>query len=382
MKQSLRLGRLAGVPVGVHWSVVVIVALIAWILGGDVLPAMAPGGAPAEYWAVAIPGALLFVVALLAHELAHAFVARRKGVPVRSITLWALGGVAELGGDSPSASADLQIAAAGPATSLAAGVVFAGVAVAIGWFGGPLIAVAGLWWLAVMNGLIAVFNLLPGAPLDGGRILRAALWQRHGDRLRAARAAAGAGRVLGALMVGAGVAELLLLRSFGGLWLMLIGIFVASAATAEASAETANAALGGLRVRDVMTPDPAVGPAWARVSEFIDRVALQSAQTVYPVVGFDGALVGAVSLDVISRVPPSARAGTSLQQVAVRVPPSHIAAPGDPAGPLHARTPVAGELHAVVEDEGRIVGLVTAQDLREAVRRSRLRDRPLHETRA
>ena len=256
MKQTMPLGRVAGIRIGAHWSVLVMVVLIGWLLGAQVLPGLAPHEPAAAYWAVAVPGAVAFIAALLAHELAHSLVARRHGVPVTSITLWALGGVSELGGEPPTARADLLIAAAGPATSLAAGLVFGGIAAVVRAGGGPVIAVAALGWLALMNVFLAVFNLLPGAPLDGGRILRAALWMRHGDRARAAQSAAAAGRVLGAVLIAAGAAELLLWGDAGGLWLAVIGMFVMSAATAEATAGTATAALAGLRVSDVMTPGP------------------------------------------------------------------------------------------------------------------------------
>ena len=199
MKQTMPLGRVAGIRIGAHWSVLVMVVLIAWLLGAQVLPGLVPHEPAVAYWAVAVPGAVTFIAALLAHELAHSLVARRYGVPVTSITLWALGGVSELGGEPPHARADLLIAAAGQATSLAAGLVFGGIAAVVRAGDGPVIAVAALGWLAVMNVFLAVFNLLPGAPLDGGRILRAALWMRHGDRARATQTAATAGRVLGAM---------------------------------------------------------------------------------------------------------------------------------------------------------------------------------------
>ncbi len=379
MKQSVRLGRVAGIPVGIHWSVIVIVGLIAVILGGGELPRMAPGQDTAAYWAVAIPGALLFVLALLAHELAHAFAAQHYGVPVRSITLWALGGVSELGDEPPTARADLVIAVAGPATSLAAAGVFWGLRVGASAVGGPAIAVAALQWLAIMNALLAAFNLLPGAPLDGGRILRAALWMRHGDRSRAARTAAGAGRVIGGLLVGLGAVEMLLWNATGGLWLVIIGVFLITAAGAEAAAVAASDALRGLLVRDVMTPGPAVGGGWITVGDFIDQVALHSPQTVFPVVAADGALTGVIGLERLGGLRSPAGQLTRLQEVATPVPPAYVVLPDDPAPPLVTRPPLERDLLAVVAVDGRVVGLVTVENLRQVIARARLRAQPLHQ---
>lgn len=376
MKQSLRLGRVAGIPVGIHWSVAVIVGLIAGILGTQVLPGMAPGQSTSAYWSVAVPGALLFVAALLAHELAHAFVAKRAGVPVRSITLWALGGVAELGGEPPSARSDLQIAVAGPATSLIAAAVFGGLAVGLDAAGVPAIVVAALIWLAVMNALLAAFNLLPGAPLDGGRILRAVLWMRHGDRSRAAHAATSAGRIVGGALIGLGLAEVLAWGGLEGLWLMLIGFFLINAAGAEAAAQTAADALGGVLVRDVMIPEPAIGAGWISVGDFIDQVVLHSAQSVFPVVGLDGALIGVVGLDRLSRLPIVGRPVTRLEEVAVPVPPECLAGPDDRASRLLTHPPLERALAAVVTDGGRIVGLVTVDNLRRVIERAQLRRHP------
>ena len=368
MKQTVRLGRVAGIAVGAHWSVAVILVIVAELLAVAVLPGASPHQSAALYWAVAGIAAVVFLASLLAHELAHAVVARRNGVGVRSITLWMLGGMAELDADAPSAGADLRIALAGPAASLVAGLVLFGAGAAIGAAGGPGVAVAAATWLAVMNGVLAVFNLLPGAPLDGGRVLRAVLWRHYGDRERAERGAARAGRVLGAALIGLGIGELLAFRSFSGLWLMLIGWFLITTAAAEEKAAAAKAALAGLLVADVMTADPELAPGWESVSEFIGRVAARSRQDAFPVVGPDGGLTGVVLAGQLARVPAADRARLRLDQVALAVPPGYRAAPDDSAGPLLTRRPLGGQVAAVVLAGGHVMGLVMVSDLQQALR--------------
>jgi len=371
MRQNVRLGRVAGIPVGANWSVIVILAIIADMLAESVLPAEVRHQPAAVYWTAGCMAAVLFLAALLAHELSHALVARHNGVGVRSITLWALGGVSELADDPPNAGADLRIALAGPAASLAAAALFAGVGAVIGRAHGPGIAVAAASWLAVMNGLLAVFNLLPGAPLDGGRVLRAILWRHYGDRDRAATSAARSGRYLGVLLAVLGIAKFLLTGDFlGGLWLMLIAWFLASAAGAEEAAVASSVALRGLRVADVMTPDPEIAPGWMTVAEFAARIAeARSAQRAFPVLSADSRLTGIVITARLARLSREQRAVRRVEQAALPVPADYLAAPGDPAGSLATRIPLGGEVVAVVLDHGRIAGMVTTADLHQAVLR-------------
>ena len=337
------------------------------------LPAAIPHQSAGLYWAVALAGAVLFIAALAAHEIAHAVVARRYGVQVRSITLWALGGIAELEGEPPTARADVQIAIAGPATSLAAGIVFGGAAVLDRSWHGPAVVTAALAWLSVMNVMLALFNLLPGAPLDGGRILRGLLWKRWGDSQRASRAAARSGQVLGMGITAIGVLELLAWRGIGGLWLMLIGWFLVTAARAEQQSEAARAALAGRLVRDIMLPHPAIGVVWSDVAEFTGRVVLFSRQTVFPVLSSGGDLAGVVFAGTLARVPDADRATTQLGQVATPVPSAYIADVGAPADSLLGRPPLGGQLLAVVVEDRRVTGLVTTEELRLALLRARLR---------
>jgi Zn-dependent protease len=372
MRQSIRLGRIAGIPVGMHWTVVVIIALITDILAASVLPAVIPHQATGLYWMVAVAGALVFVAALAAHEIAHAIVARHWGVQVRSITLWMLGGIAELDGDPPTAKADLQIAIAGPAASLGVAIVFGCLALATSAMHGPAVVNAALAWLALMNVVLAVFNLLPGAPLDGGRILRGLLWKHYGDRQRASQAAARSGQVLGIGLVAAGVLELLALRDIGGLWLTLIGWFLVTMARAEQRTDAARGALAGLRVRDIMLSRPDTGGAWGDITEFASRVVLVSRQSVFPVISFDGDLIGVVFAETLARVPAADRAAKRLGQVATPVPPAYITDPDAPATSLTARPPLHGQLLAVVVEDRRVTGLVTADEFRLAMLRARL----------
>ncbi|MDN3355170.1 site-2 protease family protein [Actinomadura sp. DC4] len=372
MKQSLRLGRVAGIPVGVNWSVLVILVLITDIVAGNVLPRADAGRSASVYWAIAIPTAVLFLASLLAHEGAHAAVARRKGLGVRSITLWMLGGVAQLDGEPSNARADLAISAAGPVTSLAIGVVLFACAEASALFGAPATVVAALAWTGATNAFLAVFNLLPGAPLDGGRILRALVWMRSGDRSRGDRVATGAGQIMGAGLAGAGVAQLIFLGQSGGLWLMLIGWFLVWAAGAEAKARAVREAASDVHIRELMVPEPECAAAWRPVGEFIASVAAHSRRSVFPVTGFDGRPCGVVTLARLSRV-PATRAAERVDSVAVALPPDYTAGPDDPVSSLVGRAPLANALLAVVVADGRVVGMVTTEDVDRLVQQSMLR---------
>lgn len=231
LNESLHFGRIGGIRIGANWSLLPIFCLISWSLAVVLLPAAAPGFSGWGYWFFALLTAAAFYASLLAHELSHAFVARRHGVSVRGIVLWLFGGVAQLEGDTPDARSELLVAAAGPATSLG----IAAIAAVGAWFldliGVSPLMVATVSWLAGINALLAVFNLLPAFPLDGGRILRAVLWRRWSDRVRATAVAATVGRIAGYGLIALGAVEFLAGGGpLGGMWLALIGWFITVAA--------------------------------------------------------------------------------------------------------------------------------------------------------
>ena len=247
MDEGIPLGRVAGFPLSVHWSVLVIMWLFTWSLAAT-LPDLAPGHAPSTYWLAGACGAAVLLASLLAHELTHAIVASRSGIKVLGVKLWLFGGIARLGGDAKTPRAAFWIAASGPAMSLALAAVFAGVAAGLRAVGTADIVVAVAWWLAGINLILGLFNLLPGAPLDGGRILRAYLWRRHGDAVRAAVGAARAGRVVAYALIGIGLLEFLAGSLVGGVWMAFIGWFLLTAARDEEASVT-DPAVAGRSVR-------------------------------------------------------------------------------------------------------------------------------------
>jgi Zn-dependent protease len=231
MAESVHFGRIRGIRIGANWSVFPTFFLIAWSLAVVLLPAAAPGFTPWCYWLFALFTTVAFYASLLAHELSHAFVAQRHGVSVKGIVLWLFGGVAQLEGDTPDARSELQVSAVGPATSLAVAAIAAGVAWLLATVGASALMVAAVWWLAGINALLAAFNLLPAFPLDGGRILRAVLWRRWSDRVRATAVAARIGQIAGYGLVAVGILEFLAAGgALSGIWLALIGWYITVAA--------------------------------------------------------------------------------------------------------------------------------------------------------
>lgn len=370
MRDHLRLGRVAGIPVGLNFSVVVIFVLVVELVATQTLPGEAGGYPTAAYWAVALLIGLVFFGALFAHELAHAIVARRNGVKVDHITLWMLGGVSQLAGEPATAGADLRIAAAGPMTSLALGALFAVAAGASALVAGPALLISALSWLAGINVMLGVFNLLPGAPLDGGRILRALIWQRTHDRTRAALAADRAGRGLGTVMIGLGAIDVLAAGDFiGGLWIAVLGWFLRSAANAEAQATQRHVLLDGVTIGSVMTGEPTSLPDYQTVQRALARV-LTDQHSAYPVVSFEGRPVGLVTTEALARVPTGLRETRKVGDVSLRLRQVPTARPVEALADVLDRA--VGPLPVLVIEDGRLVGLLTASDVSRVLQRAAL----------
>lgn len=375
-RTAIPLGRWAGVVVRAHWSVLVVLLLITDLLASAVLPQAAPGANTTWYWITGGLTAAGFLASLLLHELSHAVVARHHGVEVRRITLWMLGGAAELEGDPPTPKADLRIAVAGPLASLLiGGTALGGAILAAGAL--PALPVGGLAWLGVSNLLLAVFNLLPGAPLDGGRILRAVIWWRRGDRARAGAIADRSGQVLGAALAMAGFVQLLFLGQFMGLWLVLLGWFLIFAAQAEFTAGPLRERLGTLRVGDIMNASPVVAPGWWTVDAFAEYAARTGRDRVFPVLSFDGVPLGIVSLGDLVKVPADARRATRVIDVARKDREVTVVGVDTEVTALMDRGfPRAGRDLVLVTRAGGLAGVVGADDLARAFELTALDHRP------
>lgn len=367
MRATFTLGRIAGVRIGVHWSVLLIFGLIAFGLAGGRLPDAHPDRLWVVYWAAGLIAAVVFFASLLAHELAHAVVARRNGVDVDDIVLWLLGGAARLKAEASSPGAELRIAGVGPLVSLLLGGAFVLVAWLCELASAPGIVTEVAVWLAVINVLLAVFNAVPAAPLDGGRLLRAFLWWRTGDRLKATAGATAAGRIFGWLLVLLGLVLFVGSGAFGGLWLALVGWFLIAAATAEGRQAQMRGVLGGVPVRDAMTPDPVTVHSGVSVSEFLTGPFYRNRHSAYPVIGDESAPAGLVTLDDARRVPWDGREEVTVGEVMVPLAEVTVVAPGDSLADLLPRMESGARNRVLVVEEDRLAGILSLSDVSRTV---------------
>ena len=374
MNETLRLGTVAGVRIGVNWTVLVIFTLVFLGLAAGRFPLTHPDHEP---WAYALAGgvaAVAFFLSLLAHELSHAVVAIRHGIPVDGIVLWLFGGVARLRAEAEDPLTDLKVAGVGPLVSLALGALFGAltfIASGLGLEGLPL---AVLGWLALINVVLAVFNLVPATPLDGGRLLRAWLWHRRGDRLSAVISASRAGRAFGFGLVGLGLISLLTLPGIGGLWFVLIGWFIASAASAEEQHAIANESLRPMAAHEVMTADPITVPAGLPIDRLLEDYALRHRCSAFPVLGPAGELRGLVTLNHVRQLAPDRRVGTSIDRIARPADQVPMVAPDRPLTEVLELMQSAADGRVLVHDEvGHVVGIISPTDVTRFVEISQLR---------
>jgi Zn-dependent protease/predicted transcriptional regulator len=355
VRQGVPLGRVLGIPIGLDYSWFLIFGLITWSLAASYFPAQYPDWPGMLYWITGLVTSLLFFASVLLHELGHAVVARRFGVPVRSITLFVFGGVAQIGQEPPSAGAEFWIALAGPVVSGALAVVFDGLRNAA-VPATPLQALG--TYLVYINAMLALFNLIPGYPLDGGRIFRAIVWEATHSLRRATQIAAGLGRLIAYLFIVIGVWQIVTGHLFNGLWIVFIGWFLESAAASSGRQVAIHDLLAGHHVRELMIQDyPTLSPDLSLETLIHDHI-LATGRHSFPVVQ-DGRLMGLLTLDEIRTVPRAQWPATRVE--AAMTPRSRVMTVGPDAELADAFDALsAGEAAVVpVVETDRLLGVLS-----------------------
>lgn len=359
---SFRVARLFGIDIEIHPSWLLILAFLSYSLSEGLFPNQYEGWSTAEYWVVGVSAAVLLFVTVLIHELAHALVAKRRGLEVPRITLFIFGGVSHLARQPSSAGEEFQIAAAGPATSLVISAVSGAIALLVRDMDDR--AEAMFAYLALVNLALAVFNTLPGFPLDGGRVLRSIAWKRTGSFRRATRIAAGVGEVFGYGLIAVGFFVLLSGGLLDGLWLMFIGWFLLGAARNETANLQLEGVLKRLTARDVMRTDfPTITPGMP-IQEVVDEHMVGQGERAV-MVALGGTVSGILTVTDVRRVPKEEWRNIPAQRVMTPREKIVTVEPNTPAVEVLLKLGERNLNQVPVLEDGRMVGLVTRREILE-----------------
>jgi len=365
MNGSLNLGRVLGIPIRLHATWFLIAVLVTVSLATGFFPRQYDGWSPPTYWLVGGVTAVLFFSSVLLHELGHSVVALREKVPVKSITLFVFGGVAQIGAEPPTAGAEFRIAIAGPLVSFALAAVFTGLGAALGSIG---VLAAPLAYLGQINLLLGAFNLIPGFPLDGGRVFRALLWKTGGNFRSATRWASRVGQLVAMGFVLFGIAQFFFGGGLvGGLWYVFIGWFLNNAAQSSYQQVVLRDTLSGVKARSVMTQQCQTVPAGTRVDRLVEENILGQGQRCF-FVADQGDLKGLVTLHNIRRVAPGRREEMTADQVMTPADAVYAVHPEDDVMAVLQRMDESDVNQVPVVDGGRLLGLITRESLLHEIR--------------
>src|SRR5690606_35068803 len=359
---DFRLGSVFGFEIRIDFSWFIIFALILWSFTFGVFPASFPGLGTAAYIGMGVAGTLLFFASLLAHELSHSVVARRKGIPVEGITLFIFGGMARTRLEAEEPGDEFYIAVVGPVSSIVIGLLF-GLVWWVGTRAGWSVAVTGVAaYLGVLNVALAVFNLLPGFPLDGGRLFRSLVWKMTGDVTKATRVASTGGKWLGYVLVGLGILQAFTGNMLGGLWLVFIGWFLRNAAIASYEQHVVRMVLEGVRAAQTMTRNPETVPPDLTVRDLVDDYFMRRRYQAFPVVE-DGHPVGIVTLNQVKDLPREEWAARTVRSIMAPAQDGVTVRPDESMTSVLEKMEASGVRRVLVTRDGRLEGIITATDV-------------------
>lgn len=368
--RGFRLGSILGFEIRIDFSWFIIFFLILWSLSSGLFPASFPGLETGVYLVMGVVGTILFFATLLAHELSHSLVARAKGIPVEGITLFIFGGVSQTRLDAESPGDEFQIAGVGPLVSIVIAVL-CGLISSLGNQLGWTVAITGVFaYLAYANLAIAIFNLLPGFPLDGGRLFRSIIWKLTGNLTKATRIASIGGRMLGYLIVFWGFWQMLRGYLWGGLWLLLIGWFLNNAAEASYQEQLVRMGLEGARAWQAMKRSPETVSPHLTLRELVDEYFFLRRYHSFPVVENE-TLVGIITLNQVKEVPQEQWHERTVQDTMIPLAEGVVVCPQEKLSDVLQKMEDSGLRRVLVVQEGKLKGIITASDITRWLRRGR-----------
>lgn len=360
--KSITLFRLFGFDVRINLSWLFLALLISWSLAEGYFPALYEGWPTETYWWTAVFGVLGLLFSIVVHELSHSLVARTYGLPMGGITLFIFGGVAQMEQEPPSPKVEFLMSIAGPLSSIVLAAAFYGILVVFQLFVLPEPVIALAEYLTALNLILAVFNLLPAFPMDGGRALRAALWQFTGNLMWATRWASRIGSFFGILLIGMGVVWLIQGQFIGGIWWFLIGMFLRGAAQGSYYQLEVRQLLEGQTVRDFMTDSSSAVPPQMTVDKLVERKVYEHYQDQFAVVE-DDRLIGCVGVNEIKTVAKDQWPHAIVGQIMVPCQDDRMIGPDAPALDVLARLSKLGSNWLIVAESGQFFGMISGRDL-------------------
>jgi len=364
---SFNIGRIMGIPVRIHYTLWLVLVLIAWSLADGYMPQHYPGLGTTTYWVIGIVSAIILFVSVFLHELSHSYIAKKNGLPIARITLFFFGGVSEMSEEPKNAALEVRMAAAGPLTSFLIAIFLGGFWYLTVLINGPVPIIATLYYAAFLNGVLGAFNLIPAFPLDGGRVLRGSLWRRSKNLLGATLNATRVSEAISLLMMAVGLFFVIFGDFINGLWIIFLGWFIRSGAETSLRQTRLTESLAGVRVGDIMTRELLTVSPDASVQQLVSDYFLVHPHGGYPVVS-SGKLLGVVTMSSVRSIPREKREIERVSEAMVPYERTFTVSPNALAIDALQLMAKNGVGRLIVMDGDRIAGMVTRGDLMKTMK--------------